>query len=157
MSRLILQLGNINNWSIVHSETLIAEPTIDGRGFRPIPKRLIPLQIEHHILVVGTSASRGIRSTWNTGGWISPLVSWGGNNNTMDAELGSYRIPLNARRMLVFPDIAPNYKLRFSPPAWIEQISIEIYQYAGPESFSTELLLDAQQQQLDRIESLLSA
>ncbi|NDJ16785.1 hypothetical protein [Myxacorys almedinensis] len=156
MSHPILQLGNVQNWTLLYSETLNAEETFAGRGFRPIPARLIPLQIEHRILIVGTASNKGIRSTWNTGGWITPLIAWGGNNNTMDADLGSWRIPLNKQRLILLPDIAPNYKLRFSTPSWMQQMSVTIYQYSGPEDDSTELLIGQLQTQLDRIEGQIS-
>ena len=155
MSHPILQLGNVNNWTLLYAETLIAQQTTDGRGYFPIPKRLIPLLIEHRVLVVGTSATRGIRSTWNTGGWMTPIVAWGGNNNLLDAELGSYRIPLNSKRLLLLPDLSPTFKLQFSTPPWIQQITLEIHQYSGPEDDSTELLIQQMRSQLDRIESQL--
>lgn len=156
MSHPILQLGNFNNWSLLYSETLTAEQTIEGRGYRSIPPLLIPTQIDHRIIVAGTIAGRGTRETWKTGGWLTPIIAWGGNNNTLDADLGGWRLPLNQQRLILFPDIASNYKLRFAPPAWMQQISISIYQYSGPENDSTEILIAQMQTQLDRIESLVT-
>jgi hypothetical protein len=152
MSHPILQLGNAQNWALLYSETLTATATIEGRGYIPIPARFIPVQVDHRILIVGTASNKGIRSTWNTGGWLTPLIAWGGNNNTLDADLGSWRIPLNKKRLVLLPDLAPNYKLRFNAPSWMQQISIEIYQYSGPETDSTEALITQLQTQLDRIE-----
>lgn len=153
MSHPILQLGNSNNWALLYSETLSAEVTLSGRGFKPIPESLLPVQADHRILVVNTFSNKGVRDTWKTGGWLTPVIAWGGNNNVQDADLGSYRIPLNQSRLLLLPNIAPTYKLRFSTPSWFQQIALTVYQYSGPEDDSTELMIQDVQSQLDRIES----
>lgn len=157
MSHPILQLGNAQNWALLYSETLVSEKTLDGRGFKPIPARLIPVVVDHRILIVGTFSNTGIRETWHTGGWITPLISWGGNNNTLDADLNGWRIPLNKHRLVLLPNVASTYKLRFAPPQWMQQIAVNIYQYSGPEDDSTEVMIAQALSQLDRIESQVAS
>lgn len=151
MSYPILSMGNAQNWQLLYSHHFVSEAIFNqGRisGHVPIPEQTLSVLSEHRILVAGAH-SRTAKSTWYTGGYLTAIVETAGE--FLDADLASYRVPLNSARLILLPQLAQSYKLRFRPQRWFEEITLNIYQYIGSEADSTEVLLRQIETKIDQL------
>ncbi len=51
------------------------------------------------------------------------------------------RVPLRTAGILILPEFAQSYRLRFDTPKWIQAVTLDIWQYVGPIDDSTEKLI----------------
>ena len=150
MSYPVLQLGNASNWQLLYANTYTSQ-SLGPRGYKPIPRILLPVQAEHRILVAGCRNPLA-KDTWYLGGWLRPIISTGATDFG-NAELDRIPVPLNNPRLILLPQVASSYLLQLEIPFWHEQINFILYQYIGTESDSTEVLVTSLKSQLDQIQS----
>jgi hypothetical protein len=146
----ILQLGNSSNWLKFYSQYFRVEFKTP-KEYIPLPPVTLPVQSEHRVLVAGCT-SQTAKGSWYLGGWLRPIVETG-DTDFVFAELDSIPVPLNVPRLILLPQIAGSYRLRFEVPFWHQEITLTIYQYIGPDVDSTEVLLGSLKSQLDQIQS----
>ncbi len=150
MSHPVLQLANASNWILFYRQYFRVR-FLGPTTYEPLAPITLPVQSEHRILVAGCT-SQTAKSTWYLGGWLRPVIDTGATDFGF-AELDRVPIPLNAPRLVMLPQVASNYKLRFEVPYWHQEITLTVYQYIGPDVDSTEVLIDSLQADLSRIES----
>jgi hypothetical protein len=150
---LILQLGNTANWSQVFSSTVAAYQIGNGK-YAPIPKIVIPTQLESPILAVYISCNPN-KPTWKFAGWLSQSVFTGLTiGGVTDAEnVQRRKIWLNKITLVRLEKLANSYSIDFEVPKWFESVSIQVWEYTGTVEDSTEQLIrEIRENELKRIE-----
>lgn len=152
MSHLVLELGNSNNWSPFFYTKIDAVTSNNGELFTPIPTITVPILFDSHIIAVSVSCSKS-KPTWYFGGFLNQRISLGltvGGLPDSDA-VQKRRLYLDRLTLIIFPKIVSTYAVTIDVPKWFEDVSINIFEYIGPESDSTEDLIAQLQNQLNAI------
>ncbi len=156
---LILQLGNASNWESVYFSTQFAYQinTVPPR-YAPIPKIVVPTQLESHILAVYVSCTP-LKSSWHFAGWLSQKIFTGLTvGGTTDAESVQRRkIWLNKITLIRLEKLANSYSIAIEVPKWFQSVSIQVWEYIGPVSDSTEVLIEGLKTDIVRLESKIDA
>lgn len=154
---IILELGNSANWNQVYSTTVAAFQIGNGR-YAPIPKIVVPFQLESPILAVYISCEPN-KPTWNFAGWLSQSVFTGLTvGGVTDAEnVQRRKIWLNKITLVRLEKLANSYSINFVVPKWFESVSIQLWEYIGTVDDSTELLINELKQDVLRIEEKIDA
>ncbi|WP_415354760.1 hypothetical protein [Leptolyngbya sp. FACHB-1624] len=145
MSRLIINPANGTNWRLLYQNQFTTQQ-ISARERSLIPDTVLPVQAESRILAAKTF-SQYARSTWKSGGSLTPLVD-SGVSDIGQLALNRYQLPCNGARLLIFPKFSTTYQLKFSCPWWFSEIALTLYEYIGSESDSTEDLIRELQTQV---------
>lgn len=141
MGKLLLQLGNNQNWERLYNRRWDADRIDSGKKYVPIPVQTLPVLADRRILVVG-GASADALGHWTTAGWLVPKLYISGLSYPfLEANLNTERIPLNDYRLLILPDLSHSYRLEFRIPKWLKEVELDIWQYIGDEKDSTDELL----------------
>lgn len=141
MGKLLLQLGNSQNWEQVYNRTWSAQIVPGGKQFVPISKQTLPILADRRILVAGTT-SIDAQPNWQTGGWLTPkLYVQGLTLPFIEANVNSFRLPLSDYRLMILPDLSHSYRLEFRVPKWLKSVELDIWQYIGDEKDSTDELI----------------
>lgn len=153
MGRIIADLGNSNNWDSLWSANLEGVSAGSDRYY-PIPEANCPLLIDKHILAVATSSSNSSAS-WKSAGFLNYKIRTGlVVGGLPDTQIGKgFRIKLNQITLLILPRYSETFSISFGIHYWIQQISIDVWQYTGTLEDSTELMLEGiKNNELARIE-----
>lgn len=157
-----LGLNTAGNWRLVYSQTHQGDPAKRRIRAPMIEVIELPVTIPGRILAVGASYI-GAPPSWYTAGFfyqevggvtlddtlVFPGVS-GGSGAVLDAS--KRRIILNAIELHIFERVATEHRYRFEAMAWIPRITLTVWEYIGPETDSTEDLIQATRIDLARIE-----
>lgn len=149
---LILQLGNKENWSDIYFSTVNAYQ-ISGDRYAPIPKIVVPVQLESHVLAVYISCNPP-KPSWYFGGWLNQKVFTGLLvGGIPDAEnVQRRKIWLNKITLIRLEKLSDFYSISFDVPKWFQSVSIQVWEYVGPIADSTEQLINDLKQDVLRIE-----
>lgn len=155
MGRPVVQFQNVNHWDIVFNQAFIAQSGYLSGSYFPIPKQILPITLDKHILAVKLS-SQDAKPSWVTGCWISQQIQ---NPATVIGNLTPQRRMCRLREttLIDFTPYSGDYQLKLEVPMWIKDITIQIWQYIGPESDSTENLIQTVRTDLARIEAKIDA
>jgi hypothetical protein len=139
MSQLLVQFNNGTNWVPFYSGTYTATPTAGGRRYVPIPPHILPIASDERILAAKATSSDA-QPNWQTGGWLTAIIDLSATP-IRDMRGAKMRVPLRTAGLLILPEFAQSYKLRFDAPKWMQHVELEIWQYIGPIDDSTEKLI----------------
>lgn len=148
MSRVIFQPTVAGNWERIYHQKLEAQK-IDNSTRKLINPLVLPVLAESRILV-GATASDSALATWRHGGRLTPILNCGGTDFA-EADLPGYSLPCNGSRLIVLPQLASTYKLRFACPWWFDEITLSVYQYTGSVIEEPDAFLDDLRSQLVQI------
>ena len=155
----ILQLGNSSNWMQAYAAEASATWINEEKGSHyPIPPMAIPFLFERHIIAVFPE-SNAAKPWWFSAGWLEQKVQTGitvGGNPDVRAQ-DSQRILLNRINLSIFPKLSSTYQLNIDIPYWFSHYKVTIWEYIGPESDSTENLINQLQSDVQRIEGKIDA
>lgn len=141
MGKLLLQLGNNQNWQQLYGNRWTALRLDGDKKYVPIPAQTLPVLAERRILVVG-GASADALGHWTTAGWLIPkLYISGVSYPFLEANLKTERVPLNDYQLIILPDFGHAYRLEFRIPRWLKEVELDLWQYVGEEKDSTDELL----------------
>ncbi len=141
MGRIIADLGNANNWEPLWSTNLEGVSAGADRYY-PIPEVSCPVLIDKHILAVSTNSSNSSPS-WKSAGFLNYKIRTGlVVGGSPDTQIGkSFRIKINQITLLILPRYSETFSISFGIHFWIQQISINVWQYVGTLEDSTEQLI----------------
>lgn len=114
-----------NNWEVIYDITLEAV-SITTTRFTPIPDHQIPLTLDTHVLLVGSSSFK-VRPTWKLGFYLNMVVNAPGVGNFTAAN---QPIPLGLS-LVRFPPISSEFFLKVNIPKWHQEMSIRVWKYIG--------------------------
>lgn len=141
MGKLLLQLGNNQNWENLYTHRWESVSIDGGRKYIPIPSQVLPILAEHRILAIGGGSMDALQH-WKTAGWIIPkLYISGVSYPFLEANLPTEKIPLNDYRLIILPDLSHSYRLEFQVPKWLKEVELDIWQYVGEEKDETDELI----------------
>jgi hypothetical protein len=106
------------------------------------------------ILAVAISSNKSSPS-WKSAGFLNYKIRTGLLvGGVPDTQIGKgFRIKLNQITLLILPRYSENFSISFGIHYWIQQISINVWQYIGALEDSTELILEGiKNNELARIE-----
>ncbi|MDZ8082817.1 MAG: hypothetical protein RMX35_27605 [Nostoc sp. DcaGUA01] len=131
-----LQLGNSNNWEIIHNENISAVflPK-EGGGYKtvPIPEISIAVLLDVFVLAVRISTVVPEGRTWKFAGNIKQSISTGISiDGGQDASFTSRRpLFLDKINLVLYPKISVDYSVSIKVPDWFENVGIAIWKYTG--------------------------
>jgi len=143
MGNLVVDLNNAANWSNFYGTTVTAAPA-SSSTFTPIPEYTVPILADKHILAVTISASNA-KPTWHFGGFFNQKVSTGlivGGIPSTDA-VQKRRMYLNRLTLMIFQPLTSTYAISVEVPKWFSDFTLSIFEYIGPQSDSTEDLINS--------------
>lgn len=141
MGNPVLQLSNAANWEDVYNESVTAL-SITSTRHAPISEIIVPVLFERHIIAV-YATSNTAKATWHFAGFINQKIQLGlvpGGSPDVDS-VQRRKIWLNRITLLFFPKITSTYAVSFNVPDWFKSVNLNIWEYRGPESDSTENLI----------------
>ena len=153
MNHPVLQLSNSNNWESVWQGTFSAQRSPGNTTMLPIPEIVVPILLDKHILAVSITSNTA-KPTWYFGGFLNQRISLGlvvGGLPDSDA-IEKRRIWLNRLTLIILPQLSSHYSLSFNVPKWFQDVQLNVWQYVGASSDSTEDLISEISVQLQRIE-----
>lgn len=139
MSNLLVQFNNPNNWIEFYGNRFTAQPVGGGTRYLPIPSQTLSIVSDSPIIAAKTQSDSALVN-WQTGGWLTPLYDLS-STNLLEVRANRYSIPLKFTRLIVVPDFALTFQLRFDAPKWLKDVRLDIWQYIGPIDDSTEKLI----------------
>ena len=141
MSNPVLQLSNAANWEDIYNESTNAFQ-ISSSKFAPIGEITVPYLFERHIIAIYATSNKA-KSTWHFAGFLNQKLNLGlvlgGASNAY--ALQRRKIWLNQITLLFFPKYTSSYAISFNVPEWFEHINLNVFEYRGIESDSTEDLI----------------
>ncbi|MDZ8056600.1 MAG: hypothetical protein RMX63_34855 [Aulosira sp. ZfuCHP01] len=159
MGNPVLQLGNSANWEQLYSTSVNAVSIGAGYLFTPIPPITVPVLIESHIIAISITSANA-KDTWHFGGLLSQKINLGITVGGLpDADgVQKHKLYLDRLTLLILPKLTSTYSVEVEPPKWFNQISVILWQYIGPESDTTEdLINEIKNVDLPRIEAKIDA
>lgn len=139
MSNTLVQFNNPNNWIEFYSNRFTAQPVGNGARYLPIPSQTLSIVSDSPIIAAKAQSDEALRN-WQTGGWLTPLYDLS-STNLLEVRANRYSVPLRFTRLIVVPDFALTFQLRFDAPKWLKEVRLDIWQYIGPIDDSTEKLI----------------
>lgn len=158
MGNLNLELTNQANWLQVYDE-LREVVRVSPIAYNPLPPFDIPFLFDRRILSVKT-VSLTAKPFWQYGGMLTQRfeIGSGGTSSLLPvADFTRRKLKLNATELIILPQYTENYGLFVKPPYWVEDLRITIWEYTGPESDSTEDLIDLTRIDVLRVEAKVNA
>lgn len=140
-----LQLNDETLWLLAWEGLRRANAFGAEGAFFPIPSFQIPILFESPVLAI-SAENQDARSWWRLGVRVRQLLSVAGID-----EIGTYQkaVLLNRGGTLVkFPSYAAQYRLEVEVPHWHREIKLTIWEYQGPITDTTDLLV---QEQIDLV------
>lgn len=126
----IFELNNSANWELIYSETRTAVFE-SSTEYQPFPKYTIPYLFDSRVLAIKIASSTA-KPNWRNAGTIYQYQNLGLGVNEK-VILFKKRLTLFQTELFVFPPYSAGYYLEHDVPWWIDQLTIEIYQYNGTE------------------------
>lgn len=145
---LVPQLNNADNWFPLYSETFIRGTSPTGAKI-PIPTVIVPIQPDEHLLAI-TVASSSAPDRYYVGGYASFFVQvqLGAPAGNFARVGDSERLQLNKINLVRSPKLSDVYQLHVSFPRYLDNMSLEVYEYIGFGEPTIEGKLDAIYDQL---------
>ncbi|MBD2167125.1 hypothetical protein H6G04_22300 [Calothrix membranacea FACHB-236] len=159
MGNPVLQLGNSANWQQLYSTSVNAVQLGGGLAFAPILPITVPVLVESHIIALYVQSANS-RETWAFGGFLTQKINLGLTVGGLPETDGvqKYKLYLDRITLLIFPKLTSTYSVEIEVPKWFRQISVILWQYTGPESDTTEdLINEIKNVDLPRIEAKIDA
>jgi len=105
-------------------------PTFSGQFYRDVSWEVEPVRLPIDLylpLVLVLVSSATAKQTWRVAG---ELVQVFGTLQELDIEGGATVLPLNAWKLINFPEVEGQeyYSLKFYPKPWIESFEVQIKQ-----------------------------
>lgn len=141
MGHPVLQLSNAANWADVYNQSFTAQ-RINPTVFAPLPEIIVPVLFDRHIIAVYATSSSA-KPSWYFAGFLNQKIRLGlipGGSPDADA-VQRRKIWLNRITLLFFPKITSTYAVSFNVPKWFDTVNLNIFEYQGTESDSTEDLI----------------
>lgn len=140
----ILDLENSANWQPREAQSFVTAPET------PIPNWLSTQNFNSNIIgvLVDNSAAK---PTWHFAGWLSQHIFLPFGPGSDDSATNDRRLWLRRKQLLIFPAIAPVYRISVRFPRWFTQASITIWEYQGPQGDSIETQLNQIETKLDTL------
>jgi hypothetical protein len=141
MGHPVLQLSNAANWQDVYNQSFTAQ-RINPTVFAPLPEIIVPVLFDRHIIAVYATSSSA-KPNWYFAGFLNQKIRLGlipGGSPDADA-VQRRKIWLNRITLLFFPKITSTYAVSFNVPKWFDTVNLNIFEYQGTESDSTEDLI----------------
>jgi hypothetical protein len=135
MGRLLLELGNSQNWIPLWSYRLEAGQVWGLQ--KAIPEQVVPVLLDRRILAAKTTSLAG-SPTWKYGGLIKPLLQCS-NGNFSEALIKPERLSLNDTKLIFLEDLG-EYRLKISPPKWFPSFELDLWSYIGLEQDTGEFV-----------------
>lgn len=154
MGQLVLNVGDSHSWNPIWNTQVDSASAPNRNYYYPIPEIEVPLLLDKFVLAVYAD-SETARPHWHSAGFANQKlrsgITVGGNP---DARFnGSHRIWLKRIAILVLPRVSNEYSLSFDIHPWHEEISLQLWEYVGDTSDSTENLInEVRSNELSRIE-----
>jgi hypothetical protein len=138
-----VQLGNSNNWNLLHSGNQTAMILPGGNNSHlPIESISIPISLESTTIAVFIQ-TEDPKSTWKYGGSVGANIVTGlivgGNSNSEIARRACYLDKIN---IIYFPSVSNSYSLVLYPPKWFKNIEWIIWEYIGEGNIDPQGKLD---------------
>lgn len=151
-----LQIGNSANWEQLYSQSFDAVNM--GQGVFAIPEITVPFRIENRYLAV-SATSRSAKSSWYFAGFLNQKLQLGLlDGGVPDTNsLRRMKIWLNKITFITLPNFDTEYALTFNAAHWLEDISLIVWRYIGPEPDLTNNLIEALKTDILRIEQKIDA
>lgn len=157
MSRIIRALGEVNHWEEVYNQFFRATPApgVNANAYDPIPPVAPPFIFDKFVLAIATS-SVDVKPHWFLAARVKQQIR-ALSSNYIDVAGPSLPLQLNKTQLVVLPQVAADYKLRLDIPWWHTEMGFTIWQYVGPETDSTEDLIDTLKVDIARLEYRLGS
>lgn len=158
MSQPLLDFGNQANWLLVYEERRDAA-YLDEQQFTPLPAFELPFLFDKPILAC-KAFSQGAKPTWRFAGTLTQRfqLGSGGVGTTLPiAEASRRGLKLGRTELCVFTQYTQHYELLLECPYWLDNLRLTIWEYVGPNSDSTEALLELARIDLFRMESKIDS
>lgn len=152
MSDITRDLGNASFWQLAYDQFFYAQPApgVNPNAYHPIPDAQVPFLFDRHILTVATSSTK-VKPHWYLAARLIQQITARGTE-FIDANASRVNIGLNRTQLVVLPKFSADYKIRFEIPWWHEEMGFAVWEYTGPESDSTEELIQTLKVDIARIE-----
>jgi hypothetical protein len=144
------QLTAPEYWEPIFDEVYDAVSVAPG-AFTPIPRKEIPILLEESVLAVGTSSSTS-PANWRYAGRLVQRANISGvSTGLVDGQ--DVRCKLNLISLVVFPLLVPQYRLAYDFPPWIQNLSLSLWRYIGPETTDLNELVETLKVDIARVEN----
>jgi hypothetical protein len=139
-----LQLSNAANWEQIYNNSFTAGILGNGSAYVPIPEVEIPVILESHVVAIHIDTAVPEGRSWNFAGFLFQRYQLGlVLGGIPDADtITTRKLSLGRIQLVVFPKIAPTYSLAVKFPKWFKSASITVWQYTGPDTESSEDLMN---------------
>lgn len=127
-----LQIGNSANWEQLYSQNF--EAVSMGQGVFAIPEITMPFRLGNRYLAVYAN-SQSAKSSWYFAGFLNQKLELGLLTGGMPdtSSLRRMKIWLNRITFISLPNFDTEYALTFNAANWLEDISLIVWAYIGPE------------------------
>lgn len=106
-----------SGWELAYLQTFYREPA--GFAVEPI---FIPAVFTTPYLRIHIASATAL-PTWRIAGEIVQLIP---GSHAADFEAQSIVVPMNAIKLLLFPEIISEYSLKFYPKYWIDSFELQV-------------------------------
>ena len=142
MSYLVLNLSSPDNWVGFYQGSFETQRSPGNTTVIPIPEIIIPGSLSNHILAVSASSNTA-KPHWRFAGFLNQRIELGlAAVGSPDTDAAKHKAWLDRLTLVIFPRLTPTYSLSFETPKWIQDIDLTIFKYVGPESDSTDNLVN---------------
>lgn len=122
-----------NNWGNAYQYTWTRQLAQGDFIVTPIGRVLFPTLVNSPALALEVEVTAPENTqTWSFGGKalisINTGITVGGNTDTVIAAKSLFLHQIN---LLVFPDLAGDYRIEYCPPKWFGQVTLRIWEYIG--------------------------
>lgn len=156
MGQPVVDLSNSANWNLAWNNTFEVQRTGgEGSRYYPFPPIEMPIALSSHIFAVLATSTKAGRN-WKFAGFLNQRIQTGILvGGIQDAEVvQARRFFLNRISIYLEPELTSTYSLTFNIPYWFQDITINVWEYTGERSDTTEKLIkEVREQELQRIES----
>jgi hypothetical protein len=139
VSSLLVSFNNPANWIEFYGNNFTATPVGIRDRYVPIPSQTLSIVSDSRIIAARTQSTTALK-TWQVGGWLTPLYDLS-STSLREVRASRYAVPLKYTSLILVPDFALTFQLRFDAPKWMRDVRLDIWQYIGPIDDSTEKLI----------------
>lgn len=154
-----LALNTAGNWRSIYANTLLKPSSRRSMPYLDLVE--LPITLESRILAVSATYLEA-KPTWKAAGYFYQEVDvplndgftfpgMGGNSTTVDG--GKRYCGLNFNTLCIFSRLATEHRYRFEPMPWLQKLNLAIWEYTGPETDTTEELIETLKVDVARLES----
>lgn len=143
MGELRFKPANENNWQLLRSGTVTAQPhPVKKWDTLPIEAiAVVPVLIASPIVAIHVTSSK-VKPHWIMAGYLRQRIATGlvvGGGQNADYS-DSFRVLLDRLTVVKF-SLALDYELRFTPVRWLQDIEFTVWEYIGSVEDTTESML----------------